>query len=51
MRWAAQGCQPQLKMGLNKWEELVVTDMARAEELSSMERCDWWSVEIELHQV
>ena len=38
-------------MGLNKWEEMVVTDMARSKELSSMEHCDWWCAEVELHQV
>jgi hypothetical protein len=40
--------QPKLKAGLNAWEEVVTSDMRRAEELAGAEGHEWWEVEVEL---
>jgi hypothetical protein len=40
--------RPRIKAGLNLWEEVVVADMARADELAGLDGHEWWELEVQL---
>lgn len=40
--------RPRVKAGLNKWEEVVLTDMRRCEDLVGEGGQDWWEAELQL---
>ena len=38
-------------MGLNKWQDIVVEDMQKAEALASLKDSNWWSVALNFDEV
>ena len=49
--WNAGTGGLQIKMGLNKWQEIVIEDMQKAESLASIENSNWWSVGLNFDEV
>lgn len=43
---AADDCKVQLKLGVNRWSDILLVDMRREPSLSSLEGSDWWSVDL-----
>lgn len=41
----------QVKMGINKWQDIEVEDLERVRELETDDRSDWWSVNLNFDQV
>lgn len=40
-----------MKMGLNKWQDIVVEDMQKAEALASLKDSNWWSIDLNFDEV
>ena len=38
-------------MGLNKWQEIIIEDMQKAEALASIDNSNWWSTDLNFDEV
>ena len=41
----------QMKMGLNKWQDIVTEDMQKAEALANLDASNWWSIDLSFDEV
>jgi hypothetical protein len=44
----SRDARPRIKAGLNKWEEILLLDMRRADVLVGLDGQDWWEADVQL---